>query len=107
MLLGNSANMERAGRVLIEWFAGVSSRGADNQPCSNYLDLYLSGTGETFGIALGSALGSAGELRHQDIRGRRFYGAPRSLCDLQRGAHRENGKPFVDCLKGEHFFSLE
>ena len=22
MLLGNSANMERAGRVLIEWFAG-------------------------------------------------------------------------------------
>ena len=54
MLLGNSANMERAGRVLIEWFAGVGvAVEPDNQPCSNYLDLYLSGTGETFGIALG------------------------------------------------------
>lgn len=54
MLLGNSANMERAGRVLIEWFVGVGvAVEPDNQPCSNYLDLYLSGTGETFGIALG------------------------------------------------------
>lgn len=106
MLLGNSANMERAGRVLIEWFAGVGvAVEPDNQPCSNYLDLYLSGTGETFGIALGgSALGSAGELRHQDIRGRRFYGALRSLCDLQRGAHRGEREAVRRLPEGEHFF---
>lgn len=54
MLLGNSANMERAGRVLVEWFAGAGvAVEPDNQPCSNYLDLYLSAAGETFGIALG------------------------------------------------------
>lgn len=108
MLLGNSANMERAGRVLIEWFAGVGvAVEPDNQPCSNYLDLYLSGTGETFGIALGgvrSGLRASSDIKIFAVDD---FTVP---CDLYAIYNEErigeNGKLFVDCLK-ESISSLE
>ena len=108
MLLGNSANMERAGRVLIEWFAGVGvAVEPDNQPCSNYLDLYLSGTGETFGIALGgvrSGLRASSDIKIFAVDD---FTVP---CDLyviyNEERIGENGKLFVDCLK-ESISSLE
>ena len=108
MLLGNSANMERAGRVLIEWFAGVGGAvEPDNQPCSNYLDLYLSGTGETFGIALGgvrSGLRASSDIKIFAVDD---FTVP---CDLyviyNEERIGENGKLFVDCLK-ESISSLE
>ena len=101
MLLGNSANMERAGRVLIEWFAGVGvAVEPDNQPCSNYLDLYLSGTGETFGIALGgvrSGLRASSDIKIFAVDD---FTVP---CDLyviyNEERIGENGQLFIDCLK--------
>lgn len=67
LLLGNSDNMVEAGEAVASWFAQVGVQvEPDNQPCANYLDLYLSGLGETFGIALG---GSRSGLRTSpDIR---------------------------------------
>lgn len=67
LLLGNSDNMVKAGEAVSAWFAGEGVRiDPDNQPCANYLDLYLSGMGETFGVALA---GSRSGLRsNPDIR---------------------------------------
>lgn len=102
MLLGNSANMEHAGRVLAEWFAefGVTVE-PDNQPCSNYLDLYLSGEGETFGIALGgvrSGLRASSDIKIFAVDD---FTVP---CDLyviyNEESIGENGRLFVDCLRG-------
>ncbi|WP_080799961.1 hypothetical protein [Arabiibacter massiliensis] len=59
--------MVDAGRTVADYFAhaGVMVE-PDNQPCANYLDLYLSGLGETFGVALA---GSRSGLRESpDIR---------------------------------------
>lgn len=108
MLLGNSANMERAGRVLVEWFAGAGvAVEPDNQPCSNYLDLYLSAAGETFGIALGgvhSGLRASSDIKIFAVDD---FTVP---CDLyviyNEERIGENGKLFVDCLK-ESISSLE
>ena len=56
LLLGNSQNMADAGRTVADYFARVGvAVEPDNQPCANYLDLYLSGLGETFGVALADA----------------------------------------------------
>lgn len=67
LLLGNSENMVAAGETVSSWFARAGAHvEPDNQPCTNYLDLYLSGLGETFGIALA---GSHSGLRTSpDIR---------------------------------------
>ena len=108
MLLGNSANMERAGRVLVEWFAGAGvAVEPDNQPCSNYLDLYLSAAGETFGIALGgvhSGLRASSDIKIFAVDD---FTVP---CDLyviyNEERIGENGQLFVDCLK-ESISSLE
>lgn len=108
MLLGNSANMERAGRVLVEWFAGAGvAVEPDNQPCSNYLDLCLSAAGETFGIALGgvhSGLRASSDIKIFAVDD---FTVP---CDLyviyNEERIGENGQLFVDCLK-ESISSLE
>ena len=67
LLLGNSSNLLSAGRTVADYFSAAGVRiEPDNQPCGNYLDLYLSGVGETFGIALA---GSRSGLRTSpDIR---------------------------------------
>lgn len=67
LLLGNSENMVKAGEAVGSWFDRAGSHvEPDNQPCANYLDLYLSGVGKTFGIALA---GSRSGLRTSpDIR---------------------------------------
>lgn len=67
LLLGNSSNLMFAGSTVADYFAAAGVRiEPDNQPCGNYLDLYLSGVGETFGIALA---GSRSGLRTSpDIR---------------------------------------
>lgn len=107
MLLGSSANMERAGRAITEWFAGVGvTVEPDNQPCSNYLDLYLSAAGETFGIALGGA--HSGLRASSDIR---IFAVDdfTVLCDLyviyNEERIGENGRLFVECLKESISFS--
>lgn len=67
LLLGNSDNMVDAGDTVSAWFGGEGVLiEPDNQPCANYLDLYLSGMGQTFGIALA---GTRSSLRsNPDIR---------------------------------------
>ena len=93
--------MERSGRVLVEWFAGVGvTVEPDNQPCSNYLDLYLSGAGETFGIALGgvrSGLRASSDIKIFAVDD---FTVP---CDLyviyNEERIGENGQLFIDCLK--------
>ncbi len=88
LLLGNSRNMVCAGETASDYFAaaGVTVE-PDNQPCANYLDLYLSGLGETFGVALA---GSRSGLRSSpDIRifGVEDFSIPcdlHVLCDPQR-----------------------
>lgn len=101
MLLGNSSNMVSAGETLSAWFAaaGVSIE-LDNQPCANYLDLYLSGAGNTFGIALG---GVRSGLRTSS--GIKIFAVEdfTVLCDLfvlyNEERIGENGRLFVECLR--------
>ena len=88
LLLGNSRNMVCAGETVSDYFAAVGvAVEPDNQPCANYLDLYLSGLGETFGVALA---GSRSGLRSSpDIRifGVEDFSIPcelHVLCDPER-----------------------
>lgn len=67
LLLGNSSNLLSAGRTVADYFSAAGVRiEPDNQPFGNYLDLYLSGVGETFGIALAGA--RSGLRTSPDIR---------------------------------------
>lgn len=101
LLLGNSDNMVEAGETVASWFGSAGVRiEPDNQPCANYLDLYLSGVGETFGIALA---GSRSGLRsNPDIRifSVEDFALP---CDLHVLCNEERlddcGKAFVEQLR--------
>ena len=101
LLLGNSQNMVDAGRTVTGYFAHVGvTVEPDNQPCANYLDLYLSGLGETFGVALAGARSGLRESPNIRIFKVEDFSVPcdlHVLCDPAR--LDECGLAFVERLR--------